>query len=158
MFVPAKAVGDDVKPVTQIRSTSSSHCTYNIPVADTKLPWPNTSCSIHKQYKSDKPVWGKETGISNGVHISGTVGTTQIDESYKVELKNCGPVAKAHTSAFDTVFREIFYNPSLTGHKAKFLVQNMTLQAFPGTSNNKSSDITDSVTVKMMDPTSDGES
>ena len=159
LFVPAKAVGDDVKPVTKIRSTSSSHCTYNIPRSDTHLPFPNTSCSIHRQYKGDKPVWGTETGTSDvGVHISGTVGSTQINESITVVLENCGPVAKAHTSAFDTVFREIFYNPSLTGHKAKFLVQNMTLQAFPGTSNNKSSDITDSVTVKMMDPTSAGAS
>ena len=156
LFVPAKAVGDDVKPVTKIRSTSSSHCTYNIPNVDTHIPLPNTSCSIHKQYRGTEPVWGKETGTSDGVHIFGTVGDTQIDVDTPVKLKTCGPVVKAHKSAFDTVFREIFYNPSLTGHKAKFLVQKMTLQAFPGTSNNKGSDITDSVTVNMLDPTSDG--
>ena len=154
LFVPAKAVGNDVKPVTKIRSTTATACTYNIPASDREEAWPKTSCSILIQESTSTPVWGVEDGNSTGATFSGTCGSKTVNHA--TELK-CVPIMKAHSSAFDKYFIEIFANPSLTGHKAKFVAQQMNLKAFPGNANaNGTTNITDSVTAKVFDPTTDG--
>ena len=154
LFVPAKAVGNDVKPVTKIRSTTATACTYNIPASNREEAWPKTSCSIHIQENTATPVWGVEDGNASGATFSGTCGTKTVNDTTSLI---CGPTMVAHSSAFDAYFIEIFANPSLTGHKTKFVAQQMNLQAFPGNANaNGTVNITDSVTAKVFDPTTDG--
>lgn len=157
-FVPAKAVDNTVKPVTLIRASTSDSCTPHIPERVISLRYPTTSCVVHKQKSNVDAVWGSEIGGWGTLTAKGTLGTLEVSRTGNP----CGVSASPHTEAFDTYFRDIFANPSLTGHKAKFVAQTMSLlQAADDDTRDAEDSVKDIIgsdtTIKIFDPTKDGD-
>ena len=157
-FVPAKSVGNTVKPITKIRETTSTSCTYNIPDGgdkDSDVRYlgevgPTTTATMHYQGKA-YCVWCKEADKK-------FVGTMNKVE-YTSTANYCYIYYRPHDSSFDQAFRDIFANPPSdlkVGLKEKFIAQILELEDWPGTSNEDVDDIVGHATVKVKDPTSDG--
>lgn len=152
-FVPAKSVGNTVKPLTKIRGTTSKSCTYNIPGKNSSYSdsvGPTTTASLHYQAKA-YCVWCKE----ESKHYSGTMN--KVD--YSEDIKGCYIYYYPHDSSFDQSFRDIFANPPSdlkVGLKEKFIAQILTLKDWPGTYTGSAADIAGHATVQAKDPTSDG--
>lgn len=149
-FVPCRSVDQSVSPVTKIRDITNSYsCTPNLPTSDvTFSAYPSSSTMAHMDGKSTAAVWGKQ---QSGVGFTATIGSTTITYSGNV---NCNPIMHAHPSAMDVAFRQIFVNPSITGHTAPFVAQVLNLPVWPGTCNNSVSDINGHATHTVFNPKS----
>ena len=152
-FVPAKSVGNTVKPLTKIRGTTSKSCTYNIPSATSAYPdsiGPTTSATLHYQANA-YCVWCKEENKS----FSGTMNKVEYSDT----ITGCYIYYYPHDSSFDQTFRDIFANPPSdlkVGLKEKFVVQILTLADWPGKYTGSANDLVGHATVQAKDPTSDG--
>lgn len=154
-FVPAKSVGNTVKPLTRIRGTTSKSCTYNIPGSSSSYSdsiGPTTSATLHYQKKSYCE-WCEE----DGKHYSGTLDGV----NYNGDIEGCYIYYNPHDSSFDQTFRDIFANPPSdlkVGLKEKFVAQILTLKDWPGVYTGSADDLVGHATVQAKDPTTDGAS
>ena len=135
-FVPAKSTPTDIKPVTKIRSTTSGACNYHIPKSSSSYDagvGPTTSCSMHINDTKHEPIWGKE--------VNKTYSGTMNDHLYEDIINNCYIKLSPHSKPFDSVFKDIFKNPSITGHYGIFIAQKLDLEVWPGSCTNSVADI-----------------
>lgn len=151
-FVPCKSVDQTVTPITKIRDITNSYsCTPNLPARNRTFATMMTSSTIvHKQNKKADVVIGKQIAMDG---FRASIDGSDLFHSYDTI---CHPVMRAHSSAIDGPFQEIFSNPSITGHREKFVAQKLTLQAWPGTCMEKISDINKHAEHAVFNPVKGG--
>ena len=152
-FVPCKSVDQTVNPVTKIRDITNSYsCTPNLPAKNRTFDTMMTSSTIvHKQEKKVEVVIGEQIAMDG---FKATIDGSNL--FYPYSNVECHPKMRAHTSALDGPFQDIFANPSITGHREKFVAQKLTLQAWPGTCSHNISDINGHAEHAVFNPVKGG--